>query len=113
MRGVELTWSRISIHNAASDGSKSKTNALPSFDDKILARVLTDSASSVMATVRTVFHCPLKSIVITSTRQDDGGGCDEEKATGRGRWSLKVVVSTPASWYACNFYHESKAWTLG
>ena len=68
MGGFELTWSRISIHNATSDGSKSNMNARPSFDDKMLARVLMDSASSAVATVRTFFHCPLKSIVIAFTR---------------------------------------------
>ena len=57
-----LTWSSISIQNVASCGSRLKTNVRPSFDDKILVRVLTDSASSVA--VRAFFHCPLKSVAI-------------------------------------------------
>ena len=57
--GLELTWSRISIHSAASDGSKAKMNVRPSFDDKILPRVLIDSAPS---TTRTFFHSSLGEV---------------------------------------------------
>ena len=51
------------MHSAASDGSRSKTNALPFVDDKIPAKILMDSASSTAATARTFFHCPLKSTI--------------------------------------------------
>ena len=68
VREFELTWSRISIHNAASDGSRSKMNVRPSFDNKIFARALTDLASSTLATVQTFFHCSLKSIAIVFAR---------------------------------------------
>ena len=59
-----LTWSSISIQNCASCGSRLKTKDRPSFDDRILVRVLMDSASSVMAAVRAFSHCPLKSAAI-------------------------------------------------
>ena len=70
--GFGLTWSRISIQNSASCGSRSRMNALPSLDDKILARVRIDSASSVDA--RAFFHSLLKSVTIAFTREDDGDG---------------------------------------
>jgi len=59
MEGRRLTRSRISIHNAASDGSKAKMNVRLSFSDKISARVLTDSAPS---TARTFFHSSLGEV---------------------------------------------------
>ena len=65
MERLRLTRSRISIHNAASDGSKFKMNVRPFFDDKILARTLTDSISS---TARTIFQSSLKSSDIAFAR---------------------------------------------
>ena len=70
--GFGLTWSRISIQNSASCGSRSRMNARPSLDDKILARVRIDSASSVDA--RAFFHSLLKSVTIAFTREDDEDG---------------------------------------
>ena len=71
-RRFGFTWSRISIQNSASCGLRSKMNARPSLDDKILARVRMDSVSSVVA--RAFFHNPLKSVTIAFTRGDDRDG---------------------------------------
>ena len=66
----ELTWSRISRHNSASGGFRSKMNVLPSFDDKIFASVRTDSPSS--DPVRAFSHSLLYSAVIAFTKWNDG-----------------------------------------
>jgi len=86
--GLELTWSSISMQNAASCGSRLETNFRPSFDDKILVRVLMDSALFVVNAVWTLFHCPSKSVAIAFARWDDGGGLQG----GRSRRNLAVAA---------------------
>ena len=69
--GSSLTWSRISMHNAASAGPKAKINLLPSFDDKISAMVLTAAFSSFA--VRAFFHSLRKLVSMTMVGGSDGG----------------------------------------
>ena len=76
--GLELTQCKISMHSAASDGSKFAMNARPSFDDKTSVMIPTDSASSDVAATRALFHSVLKLIAITLTvgARDEGGVVD-------------------------------------
>jgi len=53
------------MHSSASRGLRSRINVRPSLDDKILARVRIDSASSSSsAHARALFQNPLKSVAI-------------------------------------------------
>ena len=77
------------MHNSASRGLRSRINVRPSLDDKILARVRIDSASSVSARARALFHNPLKSVAIAFAREDYGDGEQGEDNS----WGVSALCS--------------------
>jgi len=105
IEGFELTWSRISIHNNASADSKSKMNFRPSFDDKISARVRTDSASFVA--LRVFFHSLSKFAAIAFV-----GRGDKEKVVGGG-WGEGASRPSHEATRSLQSHRELKACTSG